>query len=117
MSPDEVIIGGNASLNLMYDTVAQVMTHGTSGGGKPWFGQKIKFLCPVPGYDRHFAICEHFGIEMIPVPLNDGGPDMDGGGGAGAGGPRGSRGCGAYPSTATLREWCTPTKQWSVWPR
>ncbi|MEE9306296.1 MAG: aminotransferase class I/II-fold pyridoxal phosphate-dependent enzyme [Spirochaetia bacterium] len=78
VSPDEVIIGGNASLNLMYDTVAQVMSHGTSGEGKPWFGQKIKFLCPVPGYDRHFAICEHFGIEMIPVPLTDGGPDMAG---------------------------------------
>ncbi len=76
VGPDEVIIGGNASLNLMYDTVAQVMSHGTSGEGKPWFGQKIKFLCPVPGYDRHFAICEHFGIEMIPVPLTDGGPDM-----------------------------------------
>lgn len=76
VSPDEVIIGGNASLNLMYDTVAQVMSHGTSGEGKPWFGQKIKFLCPVPGYDRHFAICEHFGIGMIPVPLTDGGPDM-----------------------------------------
>jgi DNA-binding transcriptional MocR family regulator len=76
VGPDEVIIGGNASLNLMYDTVAQVMSHGTSGEGKPWFGQKIKFLCPVPGYDRHFAICEHFGIGMIPVPLTDGGPDM-----------------------------------------
>jgi len=76
VSPDEVIIGGNASLNLMYDTVAQVMSHGTSGEGKPWLGRKIKFLCPVPGYDRHFAICEHFGIGMIPVPLTDGGPDM-----------------------------------------
>ena len=76
VSPEEVIIGGNASLNLMYDTVAHCMSHGTSGGGKPWFGRKIKFLCPVPGYDRHFAICEHFGIGMIPVPLTDGGPDM-----------------------------------------
>ena len=76
VSPDEVIIGGNASLNLMYDTVAQVMSHGTSGEGKPWLGRKIKFLCPVPGYDRHFAICEHFGIGMIPVPLTDGGPEM-----------------------------------------
>jgi len=76
VSPDEVIVGGNASLNLMYDTVAQIMSHGTSGEGKPWFGRKIKFLCPVPGYDRHFAICEHFGIGMIPVPLTDGGPEM-----------------------------------------
>ena len=77
VSPEEVIIGGNASLNLMYDCVAQCMTHGTSGGGEPWFGRKTKFLCPVPGYDRHFAVCEHFGIEMIPVALNDSGPDMD----------------------------------------
>jgi len=77
VSPEEVIIGGNASLNLMYDSVAQCMTHGTSGGGKPWFGQKTKFLCPVPGYDRHFAVCEHFGIQMIPVALTDNGPDMD----------------------------------------
>jgi DNA-binding transcriptional MocR family regulator len=77
VSPAEVIIGGNASLNLMYDTVAQCMTHGTSGGGQPWFGGGTKFLCPVPGYDRHFAVCEHFGIQMIPVTLTDSGPDMD----------------------------------------
>ena len=77
VSPEEVIIGGNASLNLMYDSVAQCMTHGTSGGGEPWFGQKAKFLCPVPGYDRHFAVCEHFGIQMIPVALTESGPDMD----------------------------------------
>jgi DNA-binding transcriptional MocR family regulator len=77
VSPEEVIVGGNASLNLMYDTVAQCMTHGTSGGGKPWFGQTTKFLCPVPGYDRHFTVCEHFGIQMIPVALTDNGPDMD----------------------------------------
>jgi aspartate/methionine/tyrosine aminotransferase len=77
VGPEEVIIGGNASLNMMYDTIAQAMTHGTSGGGSPWFGGKIKFLCPVPGYDRHFAICEHFGIEMIPTRLTGSGPDMD----------------------------------------
>ena len=77
VSPEEVIIGGNASLNLMYDSVAQCMTHGASGGGTPWFGRNAKFLCPVPGYDRHFAVCEHFGIRMIPVALTESGPDMD----------------------------------------
>jgi DNA-binding transcriptional MocR family regulator len=77
VSPEELIIGGNASLNLMFDSVAQCMTHGTCGGGKPWFGRKAKFLCPVPGYDRHFTVCEHFGIRMIPVALTDSGPDMD----------------------------------------
>ncbi|MBN2553394.1 MAG: aminotransferase class I/II-fold pyridoxal phosphate-dependent enzyme [Spirochaetales bacterium] len=77
VSPEEVIIGGNASLNLMYDAVAQMMTHSTSGGGEPWFGRKTRFLCPVPGYDRHFSVCEHFGIEMIPVALNSDGPDME----------------------------------------
>jgi DNA-binding transcriptional MocR family regulator len=77
VSPDEVIIGGNASLNLMYDAVAQCMTHGTSGGGQPWFGGAPKFLCPVPGYDRHFAVCEHLGIEMIPVELTGSGPNME----------------------------------------
>ena len=77
VSPEELIIGGNASLNLMFDSVAQCMTHGTSGGGEPWFGRKAKFLCPVPGYDRHFAVCKHFGIQMIPVPLTHDGPDMD----------------------------------------
>lgn len=74
--PQQVIIGGNSSLNMMYDTVAQCMTHGTSGGGRSWFGGRNKFLCPVPGYDRHFSICEHFGIEMIPVALGREGPDM-----------------------------------------
>jgi DNA-binding transcriptional MocR family regulator len=76
VSPEELIIGGNSSLNMMYDAVAQCMTQGVLGG-KPWFGQEVSFLCPVPGYDRHFAICEHFGIRMIPVPMNEDGPLMD----------------------------------------
>ncbi len=71
-----VIVSNNASLNLMFDIISQAMTHGF--GDKPWAAQgKVKFLCPVPGYDRHFSICEYFGIEMINVPMTESGPDMD----------------------------------------
>ncbi len=76
MSDHDIIVGGNSSLNMMFDVVSQGMTHGM--GDTPWLLQGgIKFLCPVPGYDRHFSICEHFGIEMINVPMTENGPDMD----------------------------------------
>ena len=77
VSEDKVIVCGNASLNIMYDTIARSMIFGVMGS-TPWCKlEKIKFLCPVPGYDRHFAITEQFGIEMINIPMNDQGPDMD----------------------------------------
>lgn len=73
---DQIIVGGNSSLNMMFDTIAQAMTHGM--GGEPWGRQdELKFLCPVPGYDRHFAITEYFGFKLIPIATNKNGPDMD----------------------------------------
>ena len=76
-SPDEVMIGGNASLNLMYDLIAKAYTHGLLHSTKPWSQEKtVKFLCPYPGYDRHFNLSLSFGMELIPVPLSEDGPDM-----------------------------------------
>ena len=77
IQPEEVIVGGNSSLTLMFDNVASNMTHGVRDG-EPWVRQgTVKFLCPSPGYDRHFAICEYFHIQMIPIEMHDDGPDMD----------------------------------------
>jgi aspartate/methionine/tyrosine aminotransferase len=79
--PKQVLVLGNSSLQIMYDTVARSMTHGVLGG-QPWStllaqGQQPAFVAPVPGYDRHFAICEHFGLRLIPVPMLSDGPNMD----------------------------------------
>lgn len=78
LSLDELFIGGNSSLNLMYDLIAKAFNHGLNGFEKPWSKlNKVKFLCPCPGYDRHFAITELFGVEMIVIPMNANGPDID----------------------------------------
>lgn len=75
---EQVFMGGNSSLTLMYDTIAKAYTHGLLHSDKPWSKlEKVKFLCPAPGYDRHFTISESFGMELIYVPMLDDGPDMD----------------------------------------
>lgn len=76
--PEQVFVGGNASLQLMYDAVSKAFTHGLLHSEKPWCKlDKVKWICPVPGYDRHFKVTESFGVEMISVPMTADGPDMD----------------------------------------
>ena len=78
VKPEQVFAAGNASLQLMYDTIAKAYTHGLLHSEKPWSKlDKIKWLCPAPGYDRHFKVTQSFGMELITVPMNDDGPDMD----------------------------------------
>jgi len=73
---DQLVAGDNSSLSIMHDTLVYALLKGTVDSVEPWSKTPIKFLCPVPGYDRHFALCEQFGIEMIPVPLSQNGPDL-----------------------------------------
>lgn len=75
--PEQIILGNNASLSIMHDTIVWALLKGVPGGSAPWSAGPAAFLCPVPGYDRHFAICEEYGIRMIPVRMTGHGPDMD----------------------------------------
>ena len=74
---DQLVGGDNSSLSIMHDALVYALLKGTVDSAEPWSKTPIKFICPVPGYDRHFALCEQFGIEMISVPLSETGPDLD----------------------------------------
>ena len=76
--PEEIFVGGNASLNLMFDLISKAYTHGLKHSARPWSKEPVvRFLCPSPGYDRHFKISESFGMELICIPMTESGPDMD----------------------------------------
>ena len=76
--PEQVFVGGNSSLQLMYDTICKAYTHGLLRSPRPWCKEEtLKWLCPVPGYDRHFKVTETFGFELVAIPMTDEGPDMD----------------------------------------
>jgi DNA-binding transcriptional MocR family regulator len=97
VEPGEVMVGGNSSLALMHDAVVAALLHAPADGAGPWRSESpVRFLCPSPGYDRHFAICERFAIEMIPVEMRGDGPDLD----------RVEELAGADPSVKGM--WCVP---------
>ena len=76
--PEQVFVGGNSSLQLMYDAIAKAYTHGLLHSPRPWCKEEtVKWLCPAPGYDRHFRVTETFGFQLVTIPMTDGGPDMD----------------------------------------
>ncbi len=78
VTPSQVLVGGSASLNLMYDLIAKAWTHGLLHSPRPWSQEPVvRFLCPAPGYDRHFRVSQSFGMELIPISMTPDGPDMD----------------------------------------
>ena len=114
--PEECIIGGNASLTLMYDTISKAYTHGLLHSEKPWSQlEKVKFLCPAPGYDRHFKITESFGAEMIVVPMTPTAPIWTWWRSWSKIPP--SRACGACPSIPTPTASSIPTRPCGASPR